>query len=109
MDAAMETGKPTARDYAVKAMILKNQRQYGSSLQYISRAIHMQPRVPRYFLQRGDTHLAMHNPRAAFDDYSHACRMGNKIGCDRAKSLRQKVQKERPGDGRRSPVRRIPR
>jgi len=107
MDAALKTGAPTARDYAVKAMILKNHRQYGSSLQYISRAIHMQPRVPRFYLQRADTHLAMHNPRAAFDDYSHACRMGNKIGCDRAKFLKQKMQQERPKDGRRTPVRRF--
>jgi tetratricopeptide (TPR) repeat protein len=107
MDEALKTGTPTARDYAVKAMILKNQQQYGPALQYINKAIQMQPRVPRFYLQRGDIQLAMHKPKAAFNDYSQACRMGNKIGCEKAKSLKQKMQQqERPRDGRKTPMRR---
>jgi tetratricopeptide (TPR) repeat protein len=95
MNIVLKSRTPSAGDYVVKAMLLKNQGDFQSSLDYINRAIRMQPKVPRYFLQRGDIHLAMNQPRQAFEDFNHACRLGNKIGCDRAKHVRQKMQQER--------------
>jgi Flp pilus assembly protein TadD len=85
-----------ARNHAVKAAILKDREDYDQALASINKAIDLNPERPRFFLLRGEIYGKLQRPNLAIRDLIRACKMGNKIACERLKkqNLKKRVRPE---------------
>jgi len=61
--------------------------EYARAAEDFSRVLVLAPGLERAYLDRGEAYLQGRKPEAAKEDFLTACRLGNTVGCSRARSL----------------------
>ena len=67
-DHAIRT-QPSAMAYALRGIQFREEKQYDSAIEYLSRAIDLDPTDYAFYLSRGNTYFELKNPELAINDY----------------------------------------
>jgi len=73
-DQAIKT-HPSAKAYAVRAMLLRKEKNYDLAIEYFNRAIHLDTRDFELYSNRGNIYFDLGKPELAINDYRKALSM----------------------------------
>jgi tetratricopeptide (TPR) repeat protein len=73
-DQAIKT-QPSAKAYAIRAMLLRKEKNYDLAIEYFNRAIHLDTRDYELFSNRGNVYFDLKKPELAINDYRKALSM----------------------------------
>lgn len=73
-DQAIKT-QPSAKAYAIRAMLLRKEKNYDLALEYFDRAIHLDTRDYELYSNRGNVYFDLKKPELAINDYRQALSM----------------------------------
>jgi len=73
-DQAIKT-QPSAKAYAIRAMLLRKEKNYDLAIDYFNRAIHLDTRDYELYSNRGNVYFDLRKPELAINDYRKALSM----------------------------------
>jgi len=73
-DQAIKT-QPSAKAYAIRAMLLRKEKNYDLAIDYFNRAIHLDTHDYELYANRGNVYFDLKKPELAISDYKKALSM----------------------------------
>ena len=73
-DQAIKT-EPSAKAYAIRAMLLRKEKNYDLAIEYFNRAIHLDTKDYELYSNRGNIYFDLKKPELAINDYRKALSM----------------------------------